>query len=330
MANIYIRRFVAGWKALGHEARLGARIVNYADDFVICCRGTGAKALAAMRRMMATLKLTVNEAKTRVCRVPDETFDFLGYTFGRCWSPKTGRSYVAMRPSKKAIARLRGEIHARTDRRTTCQPVTEKVAELNRLLAGWANYFCHGPVSPAYRALDAHVRQRLRQWLGVKHKVRGPGTRTWPDRHLHDVLGLVAWPDGRPPSRGRKRESFSEGRMRENRPSGSMSGVWRRNAARNEAPAIRRKPPETATPRIRGSPRQTSTLPLRGGSPQPLRCAPSHAAQAYPDVPILAACRSEYADGAACAVRRGGTVYAAACAACSGCSGPRGGVALRP
>jgi group II intron reverse transcriptase/maturase len=191
LANIYIRRFVAGWRTLGHEARLGARIVNYADDFVICCRGTGAKALAVMQAMMAQLKLTVNEAKTRVCRVPDEPFDFLGYTFGRCWSPRTGRSYVAMRPSKKAIARLRGEIHARTDRSTTWQPVREKVAELNRLLVGWANYFHHGPVSPAYRALDAHVRQRLRQWLGVKHKVRGSGTRTWPDQHLRDELGLV-------------------------------------------------------------------------------------------------------------------------------------------
>jgi group II intron reverse transcriptase/maturase len=192
LANIYIRRFVAGWRALGHEARLGARIVNYADDFVICCRGTGAKALAAMQAMMARLKLTVNEAKTRVCRVPDEPFDFLGYTFGRCWSPRTGRSYVAMRPSKKAISRLRGDIHARTDRSTTWQPVREKVAELNRLLVGWANYFHLGPVSPAYRALDAHVRQRLRQWLGVKHKVRGSGTRTWPDQHLCDGLGLVS------------------------------------------------------------------------------------------------------------------------------------------
>ena len=191
LANIYIRRFVAGWRALGHEKRLAACIVNYADDFVICCRGTGAKALAAMRRMMGSLRLTVNEAKTRLVCVPGETFDFLGYTFGRCWSAKTGRSYIGTRPSKKAIARLRGAIHAKTDRRTTCQPERQKVAELNRLLVGWGNYFCHGPVSPAYRAMDAHVRQRLRQWLGVKHKVRGPGTRTWPDRHLHGVLGLV-------------------------------------------------------------------------------------------------------------------------------------------
>jgi hypothetical protein len=191
LANIYIRRFVAGWKALGHEARLGARIVNYADDFVICCRGTGAKALAAMRRMMATLKLTVNEAKTRVCRVPDETFDFLGYTFGRCWSPKTRRPYIGTRPSKKRLARLRQAIREATGRRKTYQEASDKVAELNRMLIGWSNYFCLGPVSRAYRAVESHARQRLRQWLGVKHKVRGPGTRTWPDRHLHDVLGLV-------------------------------------------------------------------------------------------------------------------------------------------
>jgi RNA-directed DNA polymerase len=56
-----MRRFVLGWKTLGHERRLDARIVNYADDFVICCRGTADKAMAAMRSMMEQLKLTVNE-----------------------------------------------------------------------------------------------------------------------------------------------------------------------------------------------------------------------------------------------------------------------------
>ena len=88
LANLYMRRFVLGWKTLGHEKRLQARIVNYADDFVICCRGTADEAMAAMRNMMATLKLTVNETKTHVCRLPEETFDFLGYTFGRCYSPR--------------------------------------------------------------------------------------------------------------------------------------------------------------------------------------------------------------------------------------------------
>lgn len=52
LANLYMRRFVRGWKTLGHQQRLSAYIVNYADDFVICCRGTAAEAMVAMRRMM--------------------------------------------------------------------------------------------------------------------------------------------------------------------------------------------------------------------------------------------------------------------------------------
>jgi retron-type reverse transcriptase len=49
LANLYMRRFVLSWKAHGHEQRLDAHIVNYADDFVICCRGTAAEADAVMR-----------------------------------------------------------------------------------------------------------------------------------------------------------------------------------------------------------------------------------------------------------------------------------------
>ena len=73
--------------------------------FVICCRGTE-EAMHAMRAMMERLKLTVNETKTRRCRLPEDPFDFLGYTIGRCWSPKTGRAYLGTRPSRKSIQRL--------------------------------------------------------------------------------------------------------------------------------------------------------------------------------------------------------------------------------
>jgi group II intron reverse transcriptase/maturase len=65
LSNLYMRRFVLGWEVLGHARRLGARIVAYADDFVICCRGTAEEAMHAMRAMMERLKLTVNESKTR-------------------------------------------------------------------------------------------------------------------------------------------------------------------------------------------------------------------------------------------------------------------------
>jgi len=64
------------------------------------------------------------------------------------------------------------------------------VAQLNRMLVGWANYFCLGPVSQAYRAIDQHVCRRLRQWLRIKHKVQGRGTARFPNEHLYQDLGL--------------------------------------------------------------------------------------------------------------------------------------------
>src|SRR5205807_7400775 len=125
LANLYMRRFVLGWKALGHEERLDAHIVNYADDLVICCRTDADEALAAMTQMMSRLKLTVNEAKTRVCQLPDETFDFLGYTFGRCYSSRTGRSYIGTKPAKKRILRLCAAIGQATDRRGTSRDTAQ-------------------------------------------------------------------------------------------------------------------------------------------------------------------------------------------------------------
>jgi group II intron reverse transcriptase/maturase len=190
-ANLYMRRFVLGWKALGHERLLDAHIVNYADDFVICCRGTAASAMTVMRAMMARLRLTVNEAKTRLCRLPEETFDFLGYSIGRCYSKQTGKAYLGTRPSAKKVRRVCDAISDGTGRHTILLSAEEQVARLNRLVMGWANYFCLGPVSQAYRAIDQHVCRRLRQWLCVKHKVRGQGTARFPDARLYQELGLV-------------------------------------------------------------------------------------------------------------------------------------------
>lgn len=170
LSSLYMRRFVWGWKTLGHEARLKARIVNYADDFVICCRGTAHEAMAVMRAMMSRLKLTVNEDKTHVRQLPDETFDFLGYTFGRHRSARTGRWMFCGKPSKKRIARVCEKISAMTGRNRTLLSRDEMVAEFNSVLRGWAGYFCLGPVSDAYRTVNSHVRYRFRKWWRAKHK----------------------------------------------------------------------------------------------------------------------------------------------------------------
>ena len=191
LSNLYMRRFVLGWKQLGHERRLRAYVVNYADDLVVCCWSSAEEALATMQSIMGKLKLTVNETKTRVCKLPEEKFDFLGYTFGRCYSPQTGRAYLGTVPSKKRVNRIREALSSETGRNTTLLDAETMVEKLNRMLTGWANYFCLGPVSKAYRAVEHHACARLRQWLCAKHKVRGRGSGQFPYTYLHDVLGLV-------------------------------------------------------------------------------------------------------------------------------------------
>lgn len=191
LANLYMRRFVLGWETLGHGSRLDAKLVNYADDFVICCRGKGADAMASMRTMMAKLKLTVNEKKTRLCRLPEETFDFLGYTIGRCYSPQTGRCYLGTYPSDKKVRKMVATIRTLTARKTTGRDPEELVGQLNRKIVGWANYFRLGPVSSAYDIVNRHVCQRLRRWLCRKYRVVGAGLKRFSDSYLRATLGLV-------------------------------------------------------------------------------------------------------------------------------------------
>jgi group II intron reverse transcriptase/maturase len=191
LSNLYMRRFVLGWRKLGHEKRLNAYIVNYADDLVICCRTGAEQALAMMREMMSKLKLTVNEAKTRVCCLPEERFDFLGYTFGRCYSTRTGRAYLGTVPSKKRVQRICRVISDETGRNTTLLESKVIVGKLNRMMRGWADYFCLGPVSKAYHTIDEHARRRFRRWLCSKHQEAWPAFNRFPPAYPYEVCGLV-------------------------------------------------------------------------------------------------------------------------------------------
>jgi RNA-directed DNA polymerase len=185
------RRFLFGSVERRQLSVSGLRSRTYADDFVICCKGSAEQAMIEMRRLMEQLKLTVNETKTHIRELPEERFDFLGYSFGRYYSPRTGRAHLCPQPSKKSVQRMIGEIREATDRKTTWQSADSLVKQLNQKLAGWANYFSLGPVHKAYQAIEGYTGRRLRRWLCRKHKVVGAGTTRFPHEHLHDTLGLV-------------------------------------------------------------------------------------------------------------------------------------------
>ena len=194
LANLYMRRLVLWWRQSGVRRRLKAVMVNYADDLVICCKGTADLAMQTMREVIKKLQLEVNEDKTRICRLPEESFDFLGYTFGRCYSHKTGNAHLNSKPSKKSIKRICDAIRDETGGHTMTLSAEKLVKRLNFKLTGWANYFRLGPVSPAYRVVDAQANYRLRKWLCRKHRVQSQGYNRFPDQYHYETLRLVRLP----------------------------------------------------------------------------------------------------------------------------------------
>ncbi len=192
LANLYMRRFVLGWKQLGHQRRLEAHIVNYADDFVICCKaGKAEEAMEVMREMMGKLKLAVNEKKTKRCTVPEETFDFLGFTFGPQTSWKTERVYVTPKPSKKKIQAICDRISEETSGKTMWREEEEEVGRLNQIILGWANYFRIGYVTAAWKVVQKHTCRRLRWWMRRKHGEKAGKGQRYPYMQLHERYGLV-------------------------------------------------------------------------------------------------------------------------------------------
>jgi len=190
LSNVYMNRFLRAWREEGKGADLDARIVNYADDFVILSRGQAPAALSWTRAAVTRLGLTLNEDKTRVCGAWSEPFDFLGYTFGRMVYRKDGHTYLGAQPSKKAVARLKLKVR-KTLASGIVDPWPQVRKRLNRTLRGWCGYFQPGTRTFAYRVVDNFVQTAVRNFLQRRHKVPGRGTRRFPASLIFGELGVL-------------------------------------------------------------------------------------------------------------------------------------------
>jgi RNA-directed DNA polymerase len=191
LANVYINRLLRHWRKTGMSERLG-QIISYADDFVIVCasRCQAEESLALVSRWLEKLGLTIHPTKTRLCHAREEPFDFLGYTFGPARHWRTGKRFIAARPSKKAQKRLKEKINTLLFRGNPT-PWPELCTRLNRLLTGWAEYFSFGFTGQCDDAVRWHVMERVRRFLCRRHKLRVSGTSRFGYAEVYGEVGVV-------------------------------------------------------------------------------------------------------------------------------------------
>jgi RNA-directed DNA polymerase len=191
LANIYINRLLRHWRKTGACERLG-QIVSYADDFVILCasRRQAEESLSQVSRWLEKLGLTIHPTKTRLCYAWEESFDFLGYTFGPARHWQTGKRFIASRPSKKTQKRLKEKVNTLLHRGNPT-PWPELRSRLNRLLSGWTEYFSFGQTSQAYGAIRWHVGVRVRRFLCRRHKLRVGGTARFGFEEVYGEMGVL-------------------------------------------------------------------------------------------------------------------------------------------
>ena len=190
LANLYMNRMLKGWRQTKRGEQFRARMVNYADDFVILSRGKAAASLEWTRGVLERLELTLNEKKTSIRNARVERFDFLGYTFGPHYSLRTGQEYIGYSPSKKSVARIKEKV-GNLLVPSNVGSWAEVSRRLNQILGGWRAYFGCGATAKAYRAVDQHVYDKVRHFLRRRHKVSSHGTRQFPEERVYGPLGVL-------------------------------------------------------------------------------------------------------------------------------------------
>ena len=190
LANLYMNRLLKGWRKTKRGEQYDAHIVNYADDFVILSRGKAAEALNWTRQVVARMGVTLNEAKTSIKQARQESFNFLGYTFGPHRYKKDGHWYLGASPSKKAVARIKAKVGELLvpGNKGTWEEVRD---QLNQILRGWSEYFSYGTRAGAYRDVRNYVYESVRHFLRRRHQVHNRGTSRFSKEAVFGELGVL-------------------------------------------------------------------------------------------------------------------------------------------
>jgi RNA-directed DNA polymerase len=196
LSNCYLHLLDRIWDKHQLRWKLKARLVRYADDFVVLCAGAVEKPLATARQVLERLDLTLNETKTRIVDAREESFNFLGFAIRVSKSWKSGKNYQHISPSTKSLAKIKDRITQLTARKRTPIPLDDIVGSLNASLRGWVNYFHYRNSSGVLEKVKTHAEERLRTHLMKRHKVkdRGVGLRRFPSQQLYTKHGLYKVP----------------------------------------------------------------------------------------------------------------------------------------
>jgi len=170
LSNLFLHVFDKVFHRLDGPARwAGAKLVRYADDFVVLARHQGVRLTDFIEWMLETrMGLELNREKTRVVDLGrvGESLDFLGFTFrydrdlrGRPWR------YLNVEPSKKALQRERVKLREMTSSKMGCKSLPRLIVEMNMHLRGWARYFDYGYPRKAMRSINYFLLERFRRFL---------------------------------------------------------------------------------------------------------------------------------------------------------------------
>ena len=170
LANIYLHWFDKAFHGKDGPAQwAGAKLIRYADDFVVLARyQRGRLRKFIEEKLEGWLGLKLNREKTRVVELSKagESLDFLGYTFRFEKDHFSGKNrFLNMHPSAKAVARERERLREMVSHRQNFRPIGELIGDLNRHLKGWGNYFSRGYPSRTFRHLNSYLQNRLWQHL---------------------------------------------------------------------------------------------------------------------------------------------------------------------